>query len=200
MEKNTTNNRSGTRKLVQNPVVARAGGAALQSDVSQAQPMDVSLDQEATTTAAKQRAGTQLTTNNVESGIGDLKKVAGHQAERADSMLPVEAIKYSANTIADVNHQYEHCTGKLWDRDKCFAKHFSVIRRGKKSEANEGTHVRMAAIPSENGDLVRWRLVSIEVNQYEKYDGFADTQALKVFPMSIAQEQQVNVTQCTDIA
>ena len=200
MEKNTTNNRTGTRKLVQNPVVDRAGGAALQSDVSQAQPMDVSLDQKATTTAAKQRAGTQLTTNNVESGIGDLKKVAGHQAERADSMLPVEAIKYSANTIADVNHQYEHCTGKLWDRDKCFAKHFSVIRRGKKSEANEGTHVRMAAIPSENGDLVRWRLVSIEVNQYERYDGFADTQALKVFPMSIAQEQQVNVTQCTDIA
>ena len=44
----------------------------------------------------------------------------------------------------------------------------------------------MAAIPSENGDFVRWRLVSIEVNQYERYDGFADTQALKVFPMSIA--------------
>ena len=44
----------------------------------------------------------------------------------------------------------------------------------------------MAAIPSENGDLVRWRLVNIEVNQYDRYDGFADTQALKVFPMSIA--------------
>ena len=44
----------------------------------------------------------------------------------------------------------------------------------------------MAAIPSENGDLVRWRLVSSEVNQHETYDGFADTQALKVFPMSIA--------------
>ena len=95
-------------------------------------------------------------------------------------------MKYSANTIADVSYQHEHYTGKLWDRDKCVAKHFSVIRRGKKSEAIDGIHVCMAAIPSENGDLVRWRLVSIEVNQYERYHGFADTQALKVFPMSIA--------------
>ena len=31
-----------------------------------------------------------------------------------------------------------------------------------------------------------WRLVSIEVNLYERYDGFTDTQALKVFPMSTA--------------
>ena len=59
---------------------------------------------------------------------------------------------------------------------------FSVIRRVKKSEAIEGTRVRVVAIPSENGDLVQWRLVSIDVNQYERYDGFADTQALKVFP------------------
>ena len=75
---------------------------------------------------------------------------------------------------------------KLGDRDKCVAKHFSVIRRGKKSEAIDGIHVRMAAILSENGDLVRWRLVSIDLNQYERFDGFADTQALKVFPMSTA--------------
>ena len=60
---------------------------------------------------------------------------------------------------------------------------FSVIRRRKNSEAVHGIHVRMAAIPSENGDFVRWRLVSIEGNQYERYDGFADTQALKVFPV-----------------
>ena len=122
----------------------------------------------------------------VETGIVDLRSVAGHQVERADSMLPIEAMKYSVNTIADVSYQYEHYTRKLWDRDKCVAKHFSVIRRVKKSEAIDGIHVRMAAIPSENGDFVRWRLASIEVNQYERYDGFADTQALKVFPMSIA--------------
>ena len=94
-------------------------------------------------------------------------------------------MKCFANTIADVNYQYEHYTGKLRDRDKCVAKHFSVIRRGKKCEATDGTHVRMAAIP-ENGDLVRWRLVSMEVNQYEMSDGFTDTQVLKAFPMSIA--------------
>ena len=46
--------------------------------------------------------------------------------------------------------------------------------------------MRLAAIPSEKGDLVRWRFVSIEVNQHERYDGFADRQALKVFPMSMA--------------
>ena len=118
--------------------------------------MDVSLDQQDTAIATKQRAGTQLTTNNVEIGIGDLRSVAGHQAERADSMFPVEAMKYSANTIADVGYKDEHYTEKLWDRDKCVAKHFSVIRRVKKSEAIDGTHVRMAAIPPEKGDLVRW--------------------------------------------
>ena len=81
-------------------------------------------------------------------------------------MLPVKAMKYSANTIADVGYPYEHYTGKLWDRNKCVAKHFSVIRRGKKCEAVDGTHVRMAAITSEKGHLVRWRLGSIEVKQH----------------------------------
>ena len=33
---------------------------------------------------------------------------------------------------------------------------------------------------------MRWRFLSIEVNQHEEYDGFADTQAVKVFPMSMA--------------
>ena len=108
------------------------------------------MDQKVTTTATKQRALTQLTTNNVESGIGGLRSVAGHQAERADSMLPVEAMKYSANAIADVNYQHEHCTGKLRDRNKCVPKHVSVIRRVKKSEAIDGNHGRMTGIPSEN--------------------------------------------------
>ena len=117
---NTTDGQTITRKLVRNPVVERAGGAAPQPNVSQAQPINGPLDQKATTTA----------TNKFESGIGDLRSVAGHQAEQADPMLPIEAMKYSANTIADVSHEYERYAGKLWDRNKCVAKHFSVIRRG----------------------------------------------------------------------
>ena len=137
----------------------------------------------ATTTATNQRAGTQLTTNSVVSGIGDLRSVAGYQAERADGLLPIEAMKYSAN-ITGASHQYEHYAGKLWDPNKCFGRRVSVIRRVKKSEAIDGSQVRLAAIPSEKGDLLRWKLGSIEVNEYERYDGFADTQALKVFLMS----------------
>ena len=59
---------------MRNPVVERAGGAALQPDVSEARPMDVSLDQKAITTDTKQGAVTQLTSNNVESGIGDFEE------------------------------------------------------------------------------------------------------------------------------
>ena len=73
-----------------------------------------------------QRGGTQLTTNNVESGIGGLRIVAGQQVEQADSMLPIEAMKSSANTIAGVNRQYEHYTGKLWDRDTSALQSISV--------------------------------------------------------------------------
>ena len=54
------------------------------------------------------------------------------------------------------------------------------------SEAIDRTHVRLAAIPSEKGDLVRWRFVSIGVNQHEKYNGFVHTQAVNMFPMSMA--------------
>ena len=46
--------------------------------------------------------------------------------------------------------------------------------------------MRVAAISSEKGDFAHWRLDSIEINQYEKYDGFADTQAVKVVPTSKA--------------
>ena len=88
--------------------------------------MDASLDQNTTTTVTKQTAATQLATNNVENGIGVSKSVAGHQSEQADSILSMEAMKYSANTIAEVSYQYEHYTRKLWDRDKCVAKHFML--------------------------------------------------------------------------
>ena len=115
--------------------VERDGGASCQ------------LDQKTTTTATKQRAVTQLTTTNFQCGIGGLRSVAGHHAERADSMLPAEAMMYSANTIADVSHQYEHHTGKVVGRDKCVAKHVSVIRRVKKSEAIDGTQVAFDSDP-----------------------------------------------------
>ena len=46
---NTTDGQNSTRKLVRNPAVVWADGAVPQPDVSQARPMDVSLDQKATT-------------------------------------------------------------------------------------------------------------------------------------------------------
>ena len=150
----------------------RDGEAAPQPDVIQAQPMDLTLDQKAITADTKQRAGTQLTTNNVESGIGDLRSVAGHQAERADVLLRIEAMKFHMNTIADFSHQYGHCDGQLGDRIKHVAENFSVIRRGK-SEDIHGTQMRMAAIPSEVENLVCW-------------NGFGNAQALKVLPRSTA--------------
>ena len=42
-------------------------------------------------------------------------------------------------------------------------------------KAIDGTHVRMKETASESGDLARWKLVSIEVNQHERYDVFAGT-------------------------
>ena len=119
-------------------IVERDGGASCQLDENQILSMIVSLDRDVTTTATMQRAGTQMTTNNVESGIGGLRSVAGHQAEQADAMLPIEAMKFSANTLA--------YTRRLRDRNKCVAKHFSVIRSGKKSDTSDGTHVRMATV------------------------------------------------------
>ena len=169
-------------KLVRNPVVERDGGASCQLDKNQWQTMDVSLNQNATTTAPKRRTETQLMTNGVASRIGGLRNVAGHRAERVD-VLPVEARKFHVNTMADVSHQKEHCDEKLGDRKKHVAQYFSVIRRGKKSEAIHGTQMRMAAIPSEVENLVSW-------------NGFADAQALKVFSMSTG---QVNVIENTCI-
>ena len=52
------------------PVVERAGGAAPQPDVSQAQPMEVSREQRGTAGAPKRAAETQMTPNSVEGYIG----------------------------------------------------------------------------------------------------------------------------------
>ena len=108
----------GTRKLGQNTVVERDGGTSWQLDENLWKTMDVSVNPNATTTPTKQRTETQLMTNTVESCIGGVRNVAGQQAEQADVLLPIETMKYSTNTIADVSRQYEHCDGKLKDRIK----------------------------------------------------------------------------------
>ncbi len=89
-----------------------------------------------------------MTPNNVESCIGDLRSIDGHQAEQADWMLPTEAMKKSSvNTIDDVRHWYDHYAGKLRGQDKYFVRRkkefdqmeaFSVNRRVKKIEATGG--------------------------------------------------------------
>ena len=86
-------------------------------------------------------------------------------------------------------------TGELLDRTKyitCRKKEldqlesFGVIRRAKKNEATDGAHVRMKIIAHNKGDLVRWRLVGVEVKHYERHDVFAGTPALKVFRVLLA--------------
>ena len=61
------------------PTGERAGGAALQPDVSQVQPMEVSLGQRAATGATKRTAETQLSPNTVEGYIGGLRSFDGRQ-------------------------------------------------------------------------------------------------------------------------
>ena len=55
MDKNTTNEQIRTKKPVRNPVVEKDGGASCKLDENQWQTMDVSLNQNATTTAVKNR-------------------------------------------------------------------------------------------------------------------------------------------------
>ena len=72
-------------------------------------------------------------------------------------MLAMEVAKdeFSVDTIDHDSRQYDHYTGKLLDRDKYIAERkkdldqvvaYCVIRRVKKSEATDGTHVRMKEI------------------------------------------------------
>ena len=70
------------------PVVERAGGAAPQPKVSQAQPREVSLEQRVTT-GAKRTAETQLTPNSVEGHIGGLSSFDGHQDVQTNVMSAV---------------------------------------------------------------------------------------------------------------
>ena len=137
----------------------------------------------AATTATKKRAATQLVTNNVESGIGDLKSVAGHQAEQADSLLTIEAMKYSANKTGEVRASHRKVVGPRQVRCKAFSVRFDGGRKMRPLRILtcvwQRSHLK-------KGDLVHGRLGSIEVKQHARYDGFADTQASKVFPTSKA--------------
>ena len=116
MEVKTTNEQTGTRKLVRNPVVERAGGAAPQPDVSQAQPIEVSLEQRVTTGATKRAAETQLTPNSVEGYIGGLRSFDGHQDVQTNVMSAIEttnedpaAEKESMRTVAGMTTTLESC-------------------------------------------------------------------------------------------
>ena len=190
MEVKTTNEQTGTRKLVRNPVVERAGEAA-----PQPQPIEVSLEQRVTTGATKRAAETQLTPNSVGGFFGGLRSFDGQQDVQTNVMSAIGTTNEdpAAETIDEDSRQYDYYTGKLLDRTKYMGRKkeldqlesLGVIRRVKKSEANDSTHVRIKIITHYQGDLVGWRLVSM-VNQYERHDVFAGTPTLKVLRMLIA--------------
>ena len=153
--------------------------------------MEVLPEQRGRTGATKLAAETQLTPNSVEGYIGGLRSFDGHQDVQTNVMSAIETTNEdsAAETIDEDSRRYDHYTGELLDRTKYLAgrkkeldqlESFRVIRRVKKSEATDGAHVR------NKGDLVRWRLVSMEVNHYERHDVFAGTPVLKVFRMLIA--------------
>ena len=147
-------------------VVERAGAASPQLDEEQVQHMDVSLDQSDTTGATKRRAETQFSPHSVEGCIGGLRSFDGHQAEQAQLMLAIEVAKdeCSLDTIDVDSRSCDYYTGKLLDGDKYIAgrkeeldqlEAFGVIRHVQKSEATDGTHVRIKVIASKKGDFVR---------------------------------------------
>ena len=154
------------------------------------------MDQRAATGATRRTAETQLTPNTVEGYIGGLRSFDGDQDAQKNVMSAIETTKddSAAETIDEDSRQYDYYTGEFLDRDKCIAgrkkerknfdqlESFGVIRRVKKSEATDRTHVRMKIIAHHKSDLVRWRLVSMEVNQYERHDVFAGTPRIESVP------------------
>ena len=166
-------------------IVESDGGASCRLEQSQLHSMTVSLNRgDTTTTATVQRVRPRWITNTVESGIDGGRTVARHQAEQADVKLPIETMKSSANIIDDVSCQYEQYTGKLWDRDKCVAKHCGVLRQGNEYETIDEIHVRTTTILFDEVDVKHWKIVSSGgVNQHERYRSFGDTQASKEVPM-----------------
>ena len=117
--------------------------------------MEVSLDQNATTVDTMQGVRTPSTAYNAkDDGIG-LRSFDEHQDEQAELRSSAEAMnKSSTNTI-----RYDHYTEKLQDPYKYIAKRkrveaFSVIRGVVKSEAIDGTHVRMKEIGKSSYEFV----------------------------------------------
>ena len=92
----------------------------------------------------------------------------------------------SANNIGEVRNQYEHYTAKLWDRDKYATKHFSVIRRGQKMRPLTILTCVWQRSHLKRGTLYAGVLAALRSISTKKYDGFADTQALKMFRTSKA--------------
>ena len=106
----------------------------------------------------------------------------GHRDDQAELRSSVETMKKSStNTIG-----YDHYTEKLQDRDKCIAKRkkveaFSVIRRVVKSEALEGTHVRVKEIGMSSYEFVDFVHRKVDkvikrigvVNLMERRDGWS---------------------------
>ena len=132
------------------PVVERAGGLATQPDVSQAQPMEVSLEQRASTGSTKRTAETQVTPNSVEGHIGGQRSFDGHQDVQTNVMSAIETTKGDSaeETTDEDSRRYDNYARKLHDRTKHITgrkkeldelESFGVIRR----EATDGIHVRM---------------------------------------------------------
>ena len=96
-------------KVNTDPVVERAGGAAPRPDVSQAQPMEVSLEQRVTT-GAECTAETQLTPNSVDGYIGGLRSFDGHQDVQTNMMSAIEITKEdsAAETIDEDSRGYDY--------------------------------------------------------------------------------------------
>ena len=156
-------------------------GRRPQLDESQLQPMEVSLDRSATTGATKRTAETQLTPNTVEGYIGGPRSFDEHQ----EVQLQVITIDEDSRGHATIPSSCltETCTLQDERKNLITWNLFGVVRRVKKSEAADGTHVRMKILAHNKGDLVRWRFVSMEINQYERHDVCAGTPTLKVFRM-----------------
>ena len=94
----------GQLEVNTDPVVERAGGAAPHPDVSEAQPMEVSLEQRVTTGATKRAAETQLTPNSVDGHIGDLRSFDGQDSP--------------SETIDEDSRRYDYFSGEVLDRIK----------------------------------------------------------------------------------
>ena len=105
----------------------------------------------------KGAAKTQLTPDTVEGYIGGLRSFDGNQDVQTNVMSAFETTndESAAETFDEDSRWYDYCSGRLLDRDKYITgrkreldqlESSGVIRGIKKSEATDGTHVRMKII------------------------------------------------------